>query len=237
MGSRVGSDKIARSTALASSSTAEQDAAAAARLGREPFLNSLALVSVSLDHLTAWRELVRTLQPAYAHMTLIRGALEAAVVGRWLIDPGVETAERLARARDWLREDYQKRRRVEEIIKAAYVPPARSAADRIAELESEADALHLRPLRNVNLTDLFRQHCSVTGDEGETIYATMSSFAHGRPWSQLLAERTVLGPGVHGAGTLGTIAANDSQSLGFTAVAVRTTTLAIDDLEGYTGIK
>jgi hypothetical protein len=37
------------------------------------------------------------------------------------------------------------------------------------ELESRADAIDLGALRDVNLTDLFREHRPIGRDEGETV--------------------------------------------------------------------
>lgn len=121
-------EPMARLSSTPTMSLAAADARTSARLGREPYMNAGFGVSTSLDHLITWRHAVSAgstgLQPAYAHMTLLRGALEAAVVARWLVDSTVDPRERLARAADLLREDYLKRRRIEEIIRARPKPPA-----------------------------------------------------------------------------------------------------------------
>jgi hypothetical protein len=189
-------------------------------------------VADSLDHLITWRHVIANgLQPSSAHMTLLRASMESSVVARWLVDPTVQPEEQLARAASWLREDYRQRRRVEEILKAKPVPPAKGAADRIADLDAEVTALGLRALTGINLTDLFRQYSNRPGDQGETNYSIASSFAHSRPWASLLLATTPVGPGVAPGGQVMKASADDTLALAFTVHAVRTATLAVEDVE------
>jgi len=164
-------------------------------------------------------------------MTLLRASMEASVVARWLVDSGVQPTERLARAASWLREDYRQRRRIEEIIKSKPVPPARSAAERIIELDAEVAALGLRTPTAVNLTDLFRVYCHRPGDEGETIYSTVSAFAHGRPWAALLLSSTAVTTGIAPGGMVMKTSANERVALAFTVDAIRTVALAVEDVK------
>jgi hypothetical protein len=106
----------------------------------------------------------------------------------------------------------------------------------VADLEIAARAIGLRPLRAVNLTDLFRAYCSQSGNRGEVIYSMVSAFAHGRPRSVLVSTLTPVGPGLPGTGGLGTIAANDDYAVGFTITAVKTALMAVKDLERYCGL-
>lgn len=98
-------ESVATLASTPATSLAAADARMSARLGLEPFLNAGFQLSVSLDHLQTWRHVVFAggagLQPAYAHMTLLRGAMEAAIVARWLVDSEVDPSERLARSADW----------------------------------------------------------------------------------------------------------------------------------------
>jgi hypothetical protein len=233
-------ESVATLASTPATSLAAADARMSARLGLEPFLNAGFQLSVSLDHLQTWRHVVfgggAGLQPAYAHMTLLRGAMEAAVVARWLVDSEVDPSERLARSADWDQVDYTKRKRIEEIIRARPKPPAKLASERMADLEAAARAIGLRPLRAVNVTDLFRAYCSQTGNRGELIYSMMSAFAHGRSWSVFVSTLTPVGPGLPGTGGLGTIGANDDHVVAFTITAVRTAMMAVKDLERYCGV-
>ena len=233
-------ESVATLASTPATSLAATDARMSTRLGLEPFLNAGFQLSVSLDHLQTWRHVVVAggagLQPAYAHMTLLRGAMEAAVVARWLVDSGVDTGERLARSADWNRDDYTKRRRVEEIIRSRPKPPAKLASERMADLEAAASAIGLRPLRAVNVTDLFRGYCAQTGSRGELIYSMLSAFAHGRSWSVFVSTLTPVAPGLPGTGGLGTIAANDEHAVAFTVFAVKTALMAVMDLERYCGL-
>lgn len=230
-------EPLAKLTMVPPTSLAAADARTSTRLGHEPVMNAGAQLSTSLDHLITWRHLMSAgptgLQPTYAHMTLLRGALEGAVVARWLVDSTVDPRERLARAADWLREDYMKRRRIEEIIRSRPKPPRKLASERITELDAAAKALGLRLLRIVNTTDLFRAYCSLTADKGEYVYSAVSAFAHGRPWSLFMSQMTPVGPGLPDTGGLGTITANDEYALVFTMIAVHTANMAVADLQTY----
>jgi len=213
-------------------STAAGDAAMSTLLGAEPVRLAMVQVANSLDHVVTWRHiLTKGLQPTIAHMTLLRGSMEASVLARWLVDPAGQPAERLARAAEWLREDYRLRRRVDELAKIKPVPPGKSAVDRIADLDAEAAKLALRVLTKVNLTDLFRSYSNRSGDEGEINYSILSAFAHSRSWASLLLTATKVRAGVAPGGAVMKTSANDTFALAFTVHAVRTATLALEDIE------
>ena len=59
------------------------------RLGRFVWEIASQSLGVAGDHLEAWRRLIEEAhtQPGWAHMTLLRGAIESASLCRWLIDP------------------------------------------------------------------------------------------------------------------------------------------------------
>ncbi len=220
-------------SALPPGSTAAGDAAMSTLLGVEPVRLAMVQVAYSLDHLVTWRHiLTKGLQPVVAHMTLLRGSMEASVVARWLVDPAVQPAERLARAAEWLREDYRLRRRVDELAKIKPVPPGKSAVDRIADLDFEVANLALRVLTKINLTDLFRKYSNRSGDVGEINYSILSAFAHSRNWALLLQAAEKVGSGVAPGGAVMKTSANDTFALAFTVHAVRTATLAVEDVGG-----
>lgn len=65
----------------------------------------------------AWRLLFTEAraQPTYAHMTLMRGALESALTVLWLLEPD-DSALRVARGVALMRADLLERRRAEESV-------------------------------------------------------------------------------------------------------------------------
>jgi hypothetical protein len=66
----------------------------------------------ALDHLLAWRSVLRAgVMPAYAHMSLLRTAYEAALLAYWLVEPGVDPATRHARGIAAREADYKERRK------------------------------------------------------------------------------------------------------------------------------
>lgn len=148
---------VVKLTTFLAGSRAAGDTSLSTLIGAAPPQEGGALASSSLDHLLTWRHtLTSGLQPTYAHMTLLRGAMEAAVVARWLVDPDAGPKERVARAAAWLRESYLTRRRVETTLGVPVIPPAQPANDRLADLGREVGSLRL-PARPVpKMTTLFR---------------------------------------------------------------------------------
>jgi hypothetical protein len=60
--------------------------------------------------------------PTYAHMSLIRTAHESALLAYWLVEPGIDSATRLARGIAARADDYEERRNFEESIGAKARP-------------------------------------------------------------------------------------------------------------------
>ena len=77
--------ELARSTG-ARGSQRLADEARSAGLGHEVWDLAMDQIASGIDHLIAWRALIEAgVQPAFAHLTLLRGAMEAAVTARWLL--------------------------------------------------------------------------------------------------------------------------------------------------------
>jgi hypothetical protein len=104
-----------------------------------------------LDHLLAWRSVLRAgVMPAYAHMSLLRTAYEAALLAYWLVEPGVDPATRHARGIAAREADYKERRKFEESA-GITTPPAggKLAVDRQSDLMARAVQLGMtRPNKN-----------------------------------------------------------------------------------------
>jgi len=112
-------------------------------LGR--FVHELAhaALSVSVDHLLGLQAMLRSAHPVYSHMTLLRGALETACLGRWLLDPSASSAERVTRGVAAQVEDFDQRRKFEAAASIDRLPrpsPGRSGAQRRDEVEAQRDA-------------------------------------------------------------------------------------------------
>ena len=219
-------------SSFATGSAAANDAATSQLLGAEPVRLAMVQLANSLDHLLTWRAVLSGgLQPAVAHMTLLRSSMEASVGARWLADPMATTGVRIARAAAWLREDYRLRKRVEELIKSKPKPPAKSAADRGADVDAEVSSLGLNPNIPINHTDMFRSYAADLGDKGELSYSVLSVYAHSRNWASLLQPMTTKGPGAAPGGAVVLTSANDSFAESFTVQATRTAELAARDIQ------
>src|SRR5260370_21859733 len=80
-------------------------------------------LGVASDHLTTWKLVVDgRIIPIYSPMTLLRTALEAAVLCRLLVDPRPEPLERVARGVAAQVADYDERRKWEAAIGAPERP-------------------------------------------------------------------------------------------------------------------
>src|SRR5205809_6087546 len=87
---------VAMLTPAAEGSAAAADQAD--RLRAYAYDQAATAMSAALDHLYAWRNLLRAGEmPTYAHLTLLRTAHESALLGYWLTEPGVDSDLRLAR--------------------------------------------------------------------------------------------------------------------------------------------
>ena len=69
--------------------------------GSLPVTFASSKLEMAADHLFAWQSLAGgsiTTLPVYAHLTLLRPAIEASVQARWLLDPAADPRARIARA-------------------------------------------------------------------------------------------------------------------------------------------
>lgn len=144
--------------------------------------------AIGLDHLLSWRHLrtVARLQPTFAHLTLIRGAMEGMVMAKWLLDPDISARVRCARAAAAQLDDYRQRRAYEGRLR---IPPrlsrpARSAAQRMTALERLMRRQGVERIAMPKITELFAMYAapSDTG-HGETVYRVISAVAHSKVWS------------------------------------------------------
>jgi hypothetical protein len=152
-------------------------------IGLEPRLLASDQVASALDHLATWRAvLLAGQQPTGAHMTLLRSAILAAAVARWLVDRDAAPQTRLERAVAWLHEDYRLRAQVERLSRARGGPDWRPATERAADLDAAAAGLGLGATPLLNDTDMVKAHGPHRRkDRNEVTFAVASAYAHSRP--------------------------------------------------------
>jgi hypothetical protein len=215
--------------------------AAGTSLGELAFIFAGTNMAVAADHLEAWAGLMRNgIQPAYSHITLLRGALEGSVAARWLLDPRIDTAERLRRGIVIQLADYIERRKFEELAGATDkegVGRARSAAYRIGELREGAKNAGVTDLVMPSTTWLFERYGASGYRDGRPWYGLVSAYAHGKQWALLTAKRTELvGTEQNPVGPRrGQVTANDQLSLDMTRLTLVYVKAALNDLERYVG--
>jgi hypothetical protein len=212
----------------------------ASALGHHVRIMAIDHLMTGLDHLVMWHRLLTAgVQPYASHITLIRGAMEGAVICRWLIDPREDSAERVRRGVALLLEDYGNRDDFERDfgIADAIKPPAKTAADRRAELKAARIAAKIGPTQTPKMTTLFGGYIGLPSARGRAVYRLLSAWAHGKQWKGMTAkfevvEGAVAGPG----GKLVKVTANDDLSLNLTTLGMMTAARALNELDAYCGV-
>lgn len=207
-------------------------------LGEIAWTLAIPAFAIGLDHLLSWRE-IRTVakkQPTFAHLTLLRGAIEGTAVSRWLADPTITASERVRRSAGVQLADYQQRLVLERRVPYQPVQPAsgRTAAQRIAALERLLRMRAVRPEPMPSATDLFRRYAYVDDPEtGEALFRFMSGMAHGKTWS-LFAMSELGSPTTGASGTrVLRVQAREDLTLLATRLAMRAAVAGLDDLQRY----
>ena len=198
------------------------------------------VLSVALDHLTAWKALIDGgTQPTAAHMSLLRGAMETAVLCRWLVDWRVEPTERVQRAVAAQLDDYGQRSRFEALMGLDTAPRtghARSAVERIEELKAAAAAAGIPVVPMPTMTNLFARFGSPGHEDHRRWYQLVSAYAHGKEWALLLAGFVIEPPEPGNIGAVrGKVSANDDLAAGMTALAVGYVSTALQEFASYKG--
>jgi hypothetical protein len=169
------------------------------KLGAMAYDLAATYLRAALDHVHAWRALFQTrVIPSFAQISLLRTAHEAALIAFWLMEPGVASNERRARGVAAQLADYDERRKLEEEMGVISVPPpARTGAQRHAELLTVAEQQGLtrrntkgKPVLLVafpSTVELFARYEPVPKDtkikSGACLYRLYSGFAHGKQWA------------------------------------------------------
>ncbi len=134
--------------------------------------------------------------PAYAHLSLLRTAHEAALLAYWLTEPTIDTDTRLARGVAAAAADYEERRKFEEAAGRVATPPGKLAVERLADLIAAADhrglglvrknrrgdpILALQVPATVELFDLYE--AARQGAKPQLLYRFYSGYAHAKQWA------------------------------------------------------
>jgi hypothetical protein len=205
-------------------------------------------VMTALDHLLAWRALASAGHLAtFAHMSLLRSALEGAVTARWLIEQKAGSPERVRRGAVAQLEDWRQRRSfetsfgvTEKTWKAAQ--GGKSAEQRYRE--------HLDVMRELGMVPV-----PAAGEKeappkmpdstwlvdryggGEWAYRLMSGFAHRAAWATGMLsahQREVDAPALPGARGI-EVVADWRWTLRMTALSAEVTREAVAEVEAYFG--
>ena len=203
--------------------------------GRYPEIIACQFLVVAGDNLLTWHAVLHAeLQPVYGHLSLVRTAIECAVSARWLLDPALAAAARIARGLAAQRDDYEERMKLEATVpnRSKVEPRGKSAAQRLEDLERERLANGIAN-SSTNVIEAARGYL-VGSRNGEGAYRLLSAFAHGKQWSLIASEMVVLlGLNPPPRGQVGQVAARDDVSVGMTQIAIRTYEAAVDDLERF----
>jgi len=193
-------------------------------------------LGVALDNLLAWNLIVQCgTYPIYAHMTLLRAALEGAATARWLVDPSVDYRERIRRGAIMQLDDWRQRAAFEGAVSAATSsqPRARlgkSGAERMAEHHDAMQRSGITTERMPPITKIATDHGHLA------LWRMTSAFAHGSPWSALVSDLVEM----PGEPLWGSRRARISPAMKYSAfvtkVAVDLVTKAVGEVESHYGV-
>ena len=152
----------------------------------------------ALDHLRAWRALLRAGEvPTYAHISLLRTSHEAGLLAYWLVEPSIDSDTHLARGVAAQAADYDERRKFEQASNMPAPPTGKLAVDRLADLMDAAQAAGLARLdrtgkriltvnvpATVELFDLYER--ARPGTKAQYLYRLYSGYAHAKQWAVML---------------------------------------------------
>lgn len=197
-------------------------------------------MAVAVDHLVAWRRIATSGPiPIYAPMALLRGAFEAAVLVRWLVDRRVAASERVGRGIAAQLVDYEERGKFEADAKSPEERPSgmgKSARARHADLVAARrnDGIPIVPM--LGPTALAGGYGVPGFRDQRWLFRIMSAFAHAKPWA---LNATTMGPvTAHGTPGLmrGAVTTSDIVIVGATTIVVDHVETALLELETYVGL-
>jgi len=157
-------------------------------------------VAGSLDHLRTWYQLVagdlkRFPLPIFSPYTLARGAYEPALLALWLLDPDVDSAQRIGRgyaAQLRSLDDMRKFQQAAGMTGDAANAPALyqrlfGSARAAGYVTSSPDGTERLTIAVPTMVDLFNRYDGPAPAAGlpEWLYRFLSGHAHGREWAMM----------------------------------------------------
>ena len=207
-------------------------------------------LSAGIDQLHTWHRLLtpvltpmgrlEVFEPIAAHLTLIRGAIEGAVMCRWLVDPRVEAATHIQRGLALMIEDYRNQRAWEYdrgIAPDAFVAPGRTGAQRHQDFVTARRDAKIEDVEVPNFVDLCGLYAGLqSACHGRAWYRLLSANAHGYQWGSMavVLEEVEGAPEIPG-GRLRMTSANDEVAVTATGLAVRAAKIALGEYAAYEG--
>ena len=235
---------LASSTrALAGEGEPQAGSAAAAVAGVEScrlaWEHACTCCAVAADHLFTWGKahVEGGTQPWYAHLTLLRTALETAVIARWLLDGEISPEERLARAIGVQLHDQRERDKWErsfppDVRPRRHAGRAWSGAGRVEIWTRLKSRWHL-PNREIIVTDLCDEYAETAGEiRGSSLYRQLGAASHGRTWAALPMSK-IEGSRPRTRGLSVEVTADDTLAVFATRVALVTAEFAVAELASY----
>jgi hypothetical protein len=208
-------------------------------LGRFVWELSAQALGVASDHLETWHRLIddALVQPGFAHVTILRGAIETSSLCRWLVDPTVSSAERVRRGvaaqlADWHERDMWER--ASGADKMPRVGNGRTGAERVRELLGARGGAGVGEIKVPSLVDLCKRYAGDGAFGGEALYRLSSAFAHGKQWTLLVSDAALPEGAAPNEPGPWRVTALDTVSALVTFGSVRTFSAAVSDFEAYT---
>lgn len=204
----------------------------ALQFGAWPWILATNSWIVGADHAHTWYVLnVVNMLPMAAHYSMARGAIEAGVVCRWLLDPSVDSYERRRRGAIAQLDDYRNQRAFESDIQAS-TPKASAgrAASQYRELEATLKMLGIKSESPPSMIELYDRYAS-----GGWLYRFLSAHAHGKNWGVLSGAMVDLDrwPGAADTVMAMSVSANHETTLAAAEYALRTLASAVADMARY----
>ena len=233
---RAREQAIVRAETKGSGSHAELDSRH--KFGRFIWELSAQALGVAGDHLDTWRRLIEDaqVQPGFAHVTIARGAIETSSFCRWLVDPTLNSAERIRRGVAAQLDDWHERdlwERASGADKMPRVGNGRTGAERMKELVAGRSAAGVGEIQVPRLIELCRRYAGDGAFGGEALYRLASAFAHGKQWMLLVSSAELPDGAAPDEPGPRRVTALDTVSALVTFGAVRTFAAAVSDFEAY----
>lgn len=186
-------------------------------------------IASALDHVSTMKRIAESRElPPYALFSLARTAHESALNAEWLMEPGLDESDQIARGVGAQYDDYCERAKAEAAMGSQRTGAGQLAVDRratymtkahargFAELNAKGVMVPTRTvLQTVDLFDKFESRTlhladgSTVAVKGSVDYRIYSAYARGMQWANMLGLMTPIAePNAHGH-SVATVVASD----------------------------